>query len=221
MKRRDFLIGAGLFSVGAAMSSGLNRWLSVDSSFLDSDTERVLLRFYDPTFSGLRDLFPQIKSYNDALQELQQRCLLIRGRLDMHRMGELAKAEPVMDFAGWQHLRSELLVYLAAFLLVSDVGCAGGCSDAPALHSSQDIVFLKNVDFGEPNIKALRVIGSTDAEAAQHCAAACLGQAGCEYFTLAEAAHPVDAKRHVCWLKGAGVTVTKAPNYISGIRQRR
>ncbi|MGD2117434.1 MAG: PAN domain-containing protein [Chromatiales bacterium] len=221
MKRRQLLIGTALFAVGAAVSPLLNRLLYIDSSFQPGDAEKTLLGFYEPAFADLQQLFPEISSYTDALLALQQRNLLVRGLLDLGQLEQLAKTDPIMDFKGWQHLQSELLIYLAAYLLVSEALCDGECDSPPQLQTHDHMQLLSDIDFYGQDIKAVKIEQADDRQAATQCAELCQQEKDCEFFTLATHSHPVVAKQHNCWLKGPGVAVRKNPHYISGIKQRR
>ena len=78
------------------------------------------MAFYDPAMASLPRFFPKIESYADALRALRQRGLLVNGYLHTEQISVLAESDPIVDYLGWQHLESELLVYLAANLLVSE-----------------------------------------------------------------------------------------------------
>ena len=83
------------------------------------------MAFYDPAMTSLPRFFPKIESYADALRALRQRGLLVNGYLHTEQISVLAESDPIVDYLGWQHLESELLVYLAANLLVSESRGAG------------------------------------------------------------------------------------------------
>ena len=222
MKRRTFLNFALVFSIGAGLSSLVTRLGLRDSSYPPSGTERHLLAFYDPAFSSLPELFPTITSYPNALDALQQRKLLGGGHLNIDQLTTLAKSDPIIDYGGWQYLESELLVYLAAYLLVKESMPATSAQlSSRAETSGRQILLLDNIDLHGQAIKAYSAAAENDDTAASTCSRLCEQEPDCEFFTLARDSHPVVEKRHVCWLVKESPTIKKSPNYIAGIKRYR
>ena len=218
MKRRAFLTYSAAIVSGAGLMTLFNRHQPLPAISSSIDTEKVLLSFFDPEFVQLKQLFPDIKNYSDALIALKKRDMLFQGKIDLTRLDELASTDPIIDFQGWQHLESELLLYLASYLLVEETQCKGECTGNP-LSTNESMTIVEGIDFYGQDIKSFKISTNIQQQAIDICAQQCKQTEQCDFFTLAKNNHPIKAKRHVCWLKKEGVQARKGTNYISGIKQ--
>lgn len=219
MNRRSFLSYLAAGVSGAALTSIGYQWGATQENHGVLDLERALLGFFDPDYAQLKVLFPDISQYEQVLSLLTQRGLVNNGQLDMLVFEGLAKTDPIMDFDGLQYLESELLVYLAAYLLVEETQCKNGCTGSAALKIREKMMIIEGIDFYGQDIATLKVVANDDVQAANACSDACQDDGDCSFFTLATKTHPVPQKRHMCWLKKEGVLVKKGKNYYSGIKQ--
>ena len=84
-----------------------------------------------------------------------------------------------------------------------------------AAPESQHIEILDDVDIpGAGDFRDLQVSGVDD------CLTACANDDQCNAFTFARLSHPVDHKRHMCWLKSERnpERLVASPHYVSGRR---
>ncbi len=216
MDRRNFLNGALFFTLGLGAATGIYRSLNTDPSFLPLDAEKQLLSYYDPSYASLNQLFPEVRTYAEGLMVLEQRGLLYKGELYMDRLEALAETDPIIDFLGWQHLESELRVYHAAHLLVTE---SMGERVSMTMNRGDGFTqFLTGIDIHGQALKAYSVKSDSDFSAALSCRELCRHEPECHSFTLGLADNPQPEKRHVCWLVHGTPQMIRTEGYLAGIR---
>lgn len=115
MKRRHFIYYATL--PVSAYSTGL---AFADNRDEMPDINQFLLALYEPSFIQLKDKFPQIFTYSQAINELKNKGLLQHNQFNLKQFARLAKIDPIMNFSGWQYTRTELLLRYTSALLVDN-----------------------------------------------------------------------------------------------------
>ena len=87
--------------------------------------------------------------------------------------------------------------------------------ESDGLPQSQTLEILDNVDI--PGAGDLR---AEDVSSVSQCVAACEADDQCNAFTFARLSHPIDNKRHKCWLKSEKNPQRRVTdiNYISGLK---
>lgn len=218
MNRRSFLTHLGAATLGIGVTVFTSRIFTNLAPITSRDIERTLLEYYKPAHRDLKKLFLKIATYEEALVALVNKGLIHRNQINIGMIDELAKTDPIFDFQGWQYLESELLLYLASYLLVEETLCDGNCLSHSDPFKYKRMTLLENIDFYGGDIRALKVQAEDTDSALQMCADLCLETPGCEYLTLATMKHTNVDKRHTCWLKNNNVQIRKSQNHKSGIK---
>lgn len=120
MNRRELLLYGLAVSAGAGVTSLFYQNLEQQTMNPAADLERQLIQMVRPESAALQDMFPQYPTYDATVSELTSRGLVYKGRLNMSVMNNLSESDPIIEFNGWQHLETELLVLLAAYQLAGD-----------------------------------------------------------------------------------------------------
>ena len=122
MNRRTFLsyTFATLAGAGAATAFYRTRQTPQEAVTGAGDLEQTLLRSYDPENSQITASFPDVSSFEEARQLLEDAGLVAGGQMQPAAMEHARLNDPIVEFGGWQRFESELLLLLAAQHLVNE-----------------------------------------------------------------------------------------------------
>ena len=212
MNRRQFLIGGLTFALGVGVASSLRL-----GTVTNGQLERQLLEMVRPDGAQLLPMFPQFPNYDATVAELIARGVVVDHSLNMSAIDHARANDPVVEFAGWQYLETELLVFLAAHQL-------GGqhlnvTSSRSGLRFERFEVSEDLDAQGEP-IATYKIQSGSDYEALSACIQMCDNNDACGNFTLAKQNHHIEAKRNICWILGDEVNVVESRFYYSGRKIR-
>ncbi|MBO6555119.1 MAG: hypothetical protein JJ957_01360 [Pseudomonadales bacterium] len=212
MNRRHFLLGGLTLALGVGLGSSLRI-----GSITGGDLERQLLEMVRPDGTELILMFPQFQNYEDTVAELTARGVVVDHSLNMKALNSARASDPVLEFADWQYLETELLVFLAAYQLA---GKQLNITSSRSGLSFDRFEVSDGLDAqGEP-IATYKIQSGSDYEALNACIQMCDHNDACNNFTLAKQNHHIETKRNICWLVGDEVNVVENRFYFSGRKIR-
>lgn len=213
MKRRELLTYGLVAALGAGAGALFYKATDTNMAGTASDLERQLLTMVRPESARLVEMYPQFANYEATVAELERRGLVYKNGLDMTALETRRASDPIIEFAGWQRLETELLVMLAAWQLAGKHLIV--TSEQPDGLSFENFEVVDGVDAAGVAIATYRIDSPTDHGALSACIDLCAEEEKCRNITLGKPGHPVFAKKNTCWLTDDQATRSPSPYYFT------
>lgn len=218
MNRRELLLYGLAVTAGAGVTSLFYQNREQQMMNPAADLERQLIQMVRPENAALPGMFPQYPTYDATVSELTSRGLVYKGNLNMSFMNNVSESDPIIEFNGWQHLETELLVLLAAHQLAGDQLVVTQTQGQHKISFNNFDVF-DGIDSSGEAIATYRIDTASDYAALTACIELCDKEEGCRNITLAKNDHPVIGKKNMCWLTGDNVQRNSSPYYYSATKK--
>ncbi len=215
MNRRTFLSYTFATLAGAGVATAFYRTRQAPQEAVAGagDLEQTLLRIYDPENSQITASFPDVSSFDEARQLLEDAGLVAGGRMQPAAMEHARLNDPIVEFGGWQRFESELLLLLAAQHLVNE-NFTRGTGDTTTFAFDKYTVY-NGSDFYGHAIDAFRIDTNEDYLALMQCMDLCTQTPACNFITLGKSTHPIPEKQNVCWLVDERHGVRQEKHYFA------
>lgn len=217
MNRRELLLYGFAAAAGAGLTSLFYQNLAEQAGNPAIDLERQLIQMVIPESAALLEKFPQYPSYEATVKELSERGVVYKGGLDKNAIENFRGTDEIIEFNGWQHLETELLLLLAAYQLAGDHLTVTQSNQEQL--SFNTFLVTDGVDSAGDAIAAYRIDSTTDYAALSACLDLCDKEENCRNITLAKADHPDAGKQNMCWLTGDNVQRNPSPHYFTASKR--